>query len=127
MNAALSQFKGQSYLNLETFRKSGAGVKTPIWFVEDGGTFYAITDSKSGKARRIRNNGHTRIAPCKGNGDVLGEWIDAHAQLLVDAEKQRYVNALLRKKYGLWKPIFELYSKIIKRKVAFLQIEPSPA
>ncbi len=31
-------FDHQQYLNLETFRKNGAGVKTPVWFVEDGGT-----------------------------------------------------------------------------------------
>jgi hypothetical protein len=26
----------QQYLNIETFRKNGQGVKTPVWFVEDG-------------------------------------------------------------------------------------------
>lgn len=29
-------FDGHSYLNIETFRKSGVGVKTPVWFVREG-------------------------------------------------------------------------------------------
>ena len=29
--ANLKQFEGQEFLSLETFRKSGVGVKLPIW------------------------------------------------------------------------------------------------
>src|SRR6266853_1422683 len=28
-------FAGQKYLNLETFKKNGDGVKTPVWFAAD--------------------------------------------------------------------------------------------
>ena len=28
-------FEGQKYLSLETFRKSGEGVRTPIWFAAE--------------------------------------------------------------------------------------------
>jgi len=28
-------FAGHKYLNLETFKKSGEGVKTPVWFAAD--------------------------------------------------------------------------------------------
>lgn len=28
-------FAGQRYLNLDTFRKSGQGVKTPVWFAAE--------------------------------------------------------------------------------------------
>jgi steroid 5-alpha reductase family enzyme len=31
----LEPFAHQQYLNIETFRKSGAGVRTPVWFVQD--------------------------------------------------------------------------------------------
>ena len=40
---AFDQLKQQQYLNLETFRKSGVGVKTPVWFVQDGDTLYVRT------------------------------------------------------------------------------------
>lgn len=34
------QFKNQNYINLETFRKSGEGVKTPVWFVQERDSLY---------------------------------------------------------------------------------------
>ncbi len=46
-------FDHQSYLNLETFRKNGSGVKTPVWFVEDGGLLFVRTDASSGKVDRL--------------------------------------------------------------------------
>ncbi len=39
-NAA--QFDGQNYISLETFRKSGLGVKTPVWFVLHDGPVIRI-------------------------------------------------------------------------------------
>ena len=32
----VDQFIKQKYLNIETFRKSGIGVKTPVWFAQAG-------------------------------------------------------------------------------------------
>ena len=29
----LAQFDGQKYISMETFKKNGQGVKTPVWFV----------------------------------------------------------------------------------------------
>jgi len=31
---SLEQFSKMKYLNLETFRKSGQGMQTPVWFVQ---------------------------------------------------------------------------------------------
>ena len=74
-----TSFTRQAYLNLETFRKSGAGVRTPVWFVQTGDTVYIRTAANSGKVKRIRNNHHVNIAPCKMNGDPLDEWLPALA------------------------------------------------
>ena len=43
------QLNRQQYLNIETFRKSGVGVKTPVWFVQDGDTIFVRTGADSGK------------------------------------------------------------------------------
>jgi hypothetical protein len=32
---AVRQFAGAKYLNLETFRRTGIGVRTPVWFAQD--------------------------------------------------------------------------------------------
>ena len=102
------QFSKQKYLNIETYRKNGEGVRTPVWFVQDGGFLYVITSATSGKAKRIRNNGKVNVAPCKMDGRLVGEWLPAQARELADAEGNLRVNQLFDKKYGLLKKIFGL-------------------
>ena len=58
----LAQFAGQKYLNMESFRKNGQGVRTPLWFVEADGVFYFYTVAHSYKVARLRNNPRVRIA-----------------------------------------------------------------
>jgi hypothetical protein len=56
LDPELAQFDGQKYISLETFRKNGPGVKTPIWFVMHKNAFYVYTEADSWKVKRIRNN-----------------------------------------------------------------------
>jgi PPOX class probable F420-dependent enzyme len=120
---AFKPFHQQQYLDLETFRKSGIGVKTPVWFVQEGETLFVRTVANSGKVKRIRNNTHVNIAPCKADGALLGEWVPALARELKDDETDRKVNRLLDKKYGLVKKVFGLVSALQGRKDAILEIK----
>src|ERR1035441_6602130 len=91
MPDAIGQFAQAKYLNLETFRKTGVGVRTPVWFAADPGsrsltTFYVYTLPDSGKVKRIRNNAKVRIAPCTMRGDLRGAWVDARARLCTGDE-----------------------------------------
>jgi uncharacterized protein len=104
---ALDQFHKQKYLNIETFRKSGESMKTPVWFVQDGETIYVQTVANSGKVKRIRNNGHVNIASCKMDGKLVGNWVPAQAREVTDPEVSTKVNHLLDRKYGLMKKLFE--------------------
>jgi PPOX class probable F420-dependent enzyme len=112
----------QQYLNLETFRRSGESMKTPVWFVEDGDILYVRTIANSGKVKRIRNNGQVNIAPCKVDGALLGEWIPAHAREVRDDGTAAKVDRLLDKKYGLMKKMFALSSALQGRKYTVLEI-----
>ncbi|MBL6961779.1 MAG: PPOX class F420-dependent oxidoreductase, partial [Anaerolineales bacterium] len=56
------QFNNQNYITIETFRKSGIGVRTPVWFAKDENAFYVWTEANSGKAKRIRRDGAVKIA-----------------------------------------------------------------
>jgi len=94
------QFSDARYISLETFRKNGAGVKTTVWLVEDGGVLYFRTDPKSGKAKRIRLDPHVRIARSDMRGNVKGGWVDGEARQVDEKESDRVRN-LFRKKYGL--------------------------
>lgn len=112
----------QKYLNLETFRRNGEGMKTPVWFVQDGDILYVQTVANSGKVKRIRNNGRVNIAPCKMDGTPTATWVPAQAREVVDAEIARKVNLLLEKKYGLMKKLFALQSARKGRKDTVLEI-----
>ena len=84
---------------LTTFRKSGVGVPTAMWFAHDQGKVYMVTSKTVGKIKRIRNNGRVLLAPCDMRGRVLGEQIEAFARELPD-DKHEYANGLLASKYG---------------------------
>ncbi len=100
MDEKLKPFEGKSFLNLETFRKNGIGVKTPVWFTQSDKTIYVRTVAGSGKVKRIKNSGGVKIVPCQANGTPTGEWIAAHAVEVTDPESADLVRRLLEKKYG---------------------------
>ena len=64
----LTAFEGQKYLCLETYKKSGQAVKTPVWFVISDGIIYVATSESSGKVKRLKNNKSVRIVPSSYNG-----------------------------------------------------------
>lgn len=75
-------FQRNKYLSLESFRKNGQGVCTPVWFGSDPASgapqkLYVYSEADSGKAKRIRRNSRVRIAPCDMRGKLLGDWIEA--------------------------------------------------
>ena len=118
-------FEKQKYLNLETFRKSGMGVKTPVWFVQDSEVLFVRTASDSGKVKRIRNNARVNIAPCKMDGALSGDWIPAVAREVNDPDIDRKVDKLLDRKYGLMKKLFSLAGGSNGRKYAILEMKVS--
>ncbi|MEI7847304.1 MAG: PPOX class F420-dependent oxidoreductase [Chloroflexota bacterium] len=117
------QLTNQQYINLETFRKSGSGVKTPVWFVQDGVMVYVRTIDNSAKVKRIRNNGQVNIAVCKADGALLGDWVSASARELAGADVNQKVDHMLDKKYGLMKKMFALVSALQGRKYTVLEIK----
>ena len=96
----LLQFEGEKYLNLETYRKNGRAVRTPVWFVESDGTIYIRTSDDTGKYKRIRNNPSVQIAPCDMRGKVKSEWVKGEARIVSEEEKLE-VFKMLEKKYGM--------------------------
>jgi PPOX class probable F420-dependent enzyme len=116
-------FQNQKYLNLETIRKSGVAVNTPVWFVQDGEVLYVMTGANSGKVKRIRNKRDVRIAPCKMDGRLIGEWNHAFARELIDPDITRKVDQLLDKKYGLLKKLFFRAPGSNDRKNTILEIK----
>ncbi|HKH99658.1 MAG TPA: PPOX class F420-dependent oxidoreductase [Candidatus Sulfotelmatobacter sp.] len=87
----------QNYISLKTFRKSGVGVATPVWFGEQDGKLYVMTRSDMGKTKRIRNNPQVRVAPCTMRGRVTGPEFPATARILLPEDHARARQAINRK------------------------------
>jgi PPOX class probable F420-dependent enzyme len=121
-SAGLAAFDGEKYLNLETYRRSGKGVRTPVWFAvapanapaADAQRLYVYTTADSGKAKRIRQSGVVKIAPCDVRGNVSGQWIDAHADI-VSGEEFAHGMRLINHKYRPWKQILDLSRLLFHR------------
>ena len=96
----LSQFAGKKHISIETYRKTGEPVRTPVWFVEENGELFVRTDSDTGKIKRIRNNPRVRVATCNMRGTIKGTWVDGEARI-IEPEPSKRVFSLLKKKYGM--------------------------
>lgn len=123
MDQSKNQFENQNYLNIETYRRNGQGVRTPVWFVDDGVAFYIRTGANSGKMKRIRNNPDVQITPSKADGTVIGEWISAKGEEITDSETDKRVDKLLGKKYGIQKNLFAWMSRLRGDQYTILKIE----
>jgi len=123
MDQSKNQFENQNYLNIETFRRNGQGVRTPVWFVEDSGVIFIRTGANSAKVKRIRNNPDVQLAPCKADGTVIGEWIPAKGREIADPETDKLVDQLLGKKYGIQKNLFAWMSRLRGDQYTVLKIE----
>ncbi|HKP87692.1 MAG TPA: PPOX class F420-dependent oxidoreductase [Blastocatellia bacterium] len=118
----LAQFADQKYLSLESYRKNGSPVATPVWFAEEGGVIYVYSLADAWKVKRIRNNPHVRIAPCDFRGKLKGAWVDADARILDRAGEEKG-QRLLNQKYGLVKKIGGFFSKLRKKEHAGIAIQ----
>jgi PPOX class probable F420-dependent enzyme len=118
----IEQFTKKQYLNIETFRKNGEGLKTPVWFVENNGKLFITTMNESGKVKRIRKNKTVKVAPCKVGGEIVGTWEKAEARLIEDIVQIQEIDKLMNKKYGLMKKLFELGGSRNKQKTIAIEI-----
>ena len=99
-----------SYMALETFKKNGQGVSTPVWVIGKEGKLYVWTDGDSWKVKRISNNKRVRVCKCDARGNVESEWIEAEAHVL--GRNDEVMRQDLAEKYGLIYYFFYFMGKI---------------
>ncbi len=88
------------YVNLETFRKNGTGVRTPVWVARSGNELGIFTNGDSYKVKRLRRNPNIRIAECGVRGALKGPWHDGAARLVEDRLGKQAILDALQDKYG---------------------------
>ena len=101
MGNHLDQFHDQKYINLETYKKDGTPVRTPVWFVIDKDLIYVITRDSTGKVKRLKNNQDVRIVSCSFKGEPKNEWVKGKTEMITGEEADMVIK-LRKKKYGMF-------------------------
>ena len=96
---AAPQFTGK-YLSLESFKRDGTAVATPVWFVTDGGKILVVTDAGSYKVGRIRRNPAVTLGECTASGRLRSRRVPGRAQVLPVSDVPR-VQQLMARKYRI--------------------------
>jgi uncharacterized protein len=97
---------GARYMALTTFRRSDAGVSTPVWFAERDSALYVFTDADAGKVKRLRHTARVMVAPCTVTGAVRGPALDARGRIVLDDAEAHTARAALARKYGFqWRAL----------------------
>jgi PPOX class probable F420-dependent enzyme len=114
----------ERYISLETFRRDGTGVKTPVWAAPLDGRLVIVTDGASYKVKRLRNDPRCRVAPCDARGNVRGSWHDGQCRILEDEAHKARAHAALRAKYGLQFRMLDLVATVGRRigRRAYLEV-----
>lgn len=120
-SGSLAKFVDHKYINLETYRKNGHAVRTPVWFVVSDEQIFVLTTEKTGKVKRIRNNQSVKIAPCGMKGEIKGNWVDGTARFANESETET-AKKLRLAKYGLRARMIGLFVNRAKPVAIAIQI-----
>ncbi|BDZ44773.1 PPOX class F420-dependent oxidoreductase [Naasia aerilata] len=94
---------------LETRKRDGSWVRTPVSLVTHDGRTYFRTYASAGKAKRLRNFTEVRVSPCTLLGRPLGPAVAGETRLL-GPEEALVARRLLRRRHpvlqGVAVPLF---------------------
>jgi len=90
----------QKAVLLQTRKRDGTWVGTPVSIIVIGGRAYFRSYDASGKAKRLRNHPEVKVAPCTLRGKPTGPSVPGTARLLDEAGAAP-VRAALKAKYPL--------------------------
>ncbi|MHA1219650.1 MAG: PPOX class F420-dependent oxidoreductase [Candidatus Heimdallarchaeaceae archaeon] len=112
----------QKCISLTTYKKNGEGVSTPIWFARDNDDIYIMTDMKTWKAKRMKNNSKVTFVSCSYSGKVRKKFNDlrihGNAEFL-DGKEHDKAEQRIANKYKL------LYRFSKREENIFLRITPT--
>ncbi len=103
------------YISLETFKRDGSGVKTPVWCAPLDGQIVVFTEAKAFKVKRLRRNPKIRMARCDVRGKVRGTWSSGTGRIADSQIEQDLAYAALQKKYGWQMRVTDFFSTLSGR------------
>ncbi|MGH3127267.1 MAG: PPOX class F420-dependent oxidoreductase [Gaiellaceae bacterium] len=109
----------ERYISLTTFKRDGTAVSTPVWVAGEDGRLLVWTAADSWKVKRIKRDGHVRVAPCNARGKSSGAALDGMATVLAESS---HVEELEREKYGWRMTAIGTLTRVGR----FVKREPTP-
>ncbi|GGB88030.1 hypothetical protein N798_12060 [Knoellia flava TL1] len=107
----------QQYVELTTFRRSGAGVPTPVWVAPDGDDLLVVTVDGTGKTKRLAHTDRVELRPCSVRGEVAPEAprYAGRARVERDAASVARVKRAIGAKYGWWYRALTVVEPVLER------------
>jgi len=122
---ALRDLGDEEFVQLTTFKRSGAPVHTPVWVVPEGETLLVTTPSGSGKVKRLRRDSRVELRPCSRRGHVEPGATQVSAAAALDpdpAAHERHAHRFAAK-YG-WQ---YRVAMVVERAIVAVRRTPGPA
>ena len=124
-NNYIDKISNNKYINIETFKKNGSYVRTPVLFVNKDDKIYFRTSKKSGKIKRIKNNSFIKFTPCNIYGKVkYMQWKEGYAKI-ANTEVIDTIDRLFGQKYGIINKFLKLLYKIRKLDLVLVEVKLS--
>ncbi|MDH5431149.1 MAG: pyridoxamine 5'-phosphate oxidase family protein [Nitrosopumilus sp.] len=114
----LDDIKSEKYISVETYKKDGTAVKTPVWFTIKDNLVYVVTRDQTGKIKRLKNNHNVKIATCNIKGKISGKWVSGTVEIVGEYETKEAVKRR-DKKYGFFSKVARFLTKNKGELVAF--------
>jgi PPOX class probable F420-dependent enzyme len=122
---AFGPLDGHQYMSVETIKRSGERVATPVWFAVYGGGLCFTTGADAGKVKRMRHTPRGRVAPCSSSGALLGDWIDVTFRLLSGGDEVA-ADSVLLEKYGLLYRLFAGWGRLRSQQRVYVGVTAAP-
>lgn len=100
------------YISVTTYKRTGAGVATPVWFVERDGALCIYSDPTAGKIKRLRRDPRVTVAPCTVSGRLTGPVRPGTARIVTDPAEIAAINAALWRKYRPTRTLLALVERL---------------
>lgn len=124
--SALETLAKARYINLETYRKNGTAVQTPVWTARVGEELVIFTNGNSYKVKRLRRNQNVRVAPCGVRGALKGPWHDGTGRIVTESSQEQAAYKALHKKYGWQMALADLGGRLGRTKKDWLILAVRP-